>query len=82
MGNLFMAPQERTARMWKMRAGVARTFGSLFLLFSVLLVMLGTMLLYDAYAYPLTAEGGQVLMGSVSLAFALLLFGYLWRSSR
>lgn len=68
--------------MWKVRAGVGKTFGSLFLIFSVLLVMLGAMLLYDAYARPLTAEGGQVLMGSVSLAFALLLFGYLWRSSR
>lgn len=82
MGNSFTAPHERTARMWKVRAGVAKTFGSLFLVFSVLLVMLGTMLLYDAYAHPLAAEGGQVLMGSVSLAFALLLFGYLWRSGR
>ena len=81
MGNPFAAP-ERTARMWKVRAGVAKTFGSLFLIFSILLVMLGTMLLYDAYAYPLTAEGGQVLMGSVSLAFAVLVIGCLGRSSR
>lgn len=78
----FTAPQERTARMWRVRAGVAKTFGSLFLVFSVLLLMLGAMLLYDTYAHPLAAEAGQVLMGSVSLAFALLLFGYLWRAGR
>jgi len=48
----------------------------------MLLVTLGAMLLYDAYAYPLTAQGGQVLMGAVSLAMALLLLAFLWRQGR
>ena len=73
---------ERTARLWRVRAGITRTFGSLFVVLCMLLVTLGAMLLYDAYAYPLTAQGGQVLMGAVSLAMALLLLAFLWRQGR
>lgn len=73
---------ERTARLWRVRAGITRTFGSLFVVLCILLVSLGAILLYDAYAYPLTAQGGQVLMGAVSLAMALLLAAFLWRQGR
>lgn len=73
---------ERTARTWRVRAGITRTFGSLFVVLCILLVTLGATLLYDVYAYPLTAQGGQVLMGAVSLAMALLLLAFLWRQGR
>jgi hypothetical protein len=73
---------ERTARTWRVRAGITRTFGSLFVVLCILLVSLGAMLLYDAYAYPLTAQSGQVLVGAVSLAMALLLLAFLWRQGR
>lgn len=84
MAGLSATPQEpeRAARLWRVRAGIARTFGSLFVVLCMLLVTLGAMLLYDAYAYPLTAQGGQVLMGAVSLAMALLLLAFLWRQGR
>lgn len=84
MASVSASPQrpERTARLWRVRAGITRTFGSLFLVLCILLVSLGAMLLYDAYAYPLTAQGEQVLMGSVSLAMALLLLGFLWKQGR
>jgi hypothetical protein len=84
MATVTVSPerQERAARQWRVRAGIARTFGPLFVVLSMLLAMLGAVLLYDAYAYPLTADGVQVLTGGLSLASALLLFGYWWREGR
>jgi hypothetical protein len=35
-------------------------------------LVLGAIFLYDAFAHPLTADAGQVLIGSVCLAFCLL----------
>lgn len=72
----------RTARVWRVRAGIGKTFGPLFVMLSVLLMALGTTQLYEACAYPLTADSGQVLWGSVSLVIALLLFAFLWRERR
>jgi hypothetical protein len=68
--------------MWRVRAGIGKTFGPLFLMLSVLLILIGVMELHNAWAEPLTADGGQVILGSVSLAGALALFGFLWRQSR
>ena len=72
----------RQARSMRLRAGVAKTFGPLFAVLSTLLVLPGTLFLYDAVAHPLTADAGQVLMGSTCLAFALLLLFYLARERR
>jgi hypothetical protein len=54
------------------RAGVVHTFGSLILLVFVLFLLLGTGLLYDAFAHPLAADSGKVIMGSVCLTFHFL----------
>ena len=84
MASVPASPRQpgQTARLWRVRAGITRTFGPVILGVCVLLVTLGAMLLYDAYAYPLTAQGGQVVAGSVSLATALLLMAFLWRQGR
>ena len=73
---------ERTARTWRVRAGIVRTFKSLFVVLCVRLVSLGAILRCDVYKYPLTAQCGQVLMGAVSPAMALLLLALLWRQGR
>ena len=65
--------QDTRARPWRFRAGVVHTFDSLILLAFVLLLLLGDELLYDAFAHPLTADSGQVIVGSVCLTFSLLL---------
>jgi hypothetical protein len=62
----------RKARSLRLRAGAVRTFGPLFLVFSGLMLALGAIFLYDAFAHPLTAGAGQILIGSVCLAFCLL----------
>jgi hypothetical protein len=67
------SPQDTRARSWRFRAGVVHTFGSLILLVFVLFLLLGPELLYDAFAHPLTADAGQVILGSVCLTFSLLL---------
>jgi hypothetical protein len=65
----------------RIRAGAARTFGPLFVVFSALMLALGAVFLYDAFTHPLTANAGQVLMGSVCLAFCLLaVFFLVWES--
>jgi hypothetical protein len=73
--------EHRRARSWRLRAGAARTFGPLFVVFSGLMLVLGSIFLYDAFAYPLTANAGQVLIGSVCLAFCfLVVFFLIWES--
>ena len=72
----------RRDRSLRLRAGVAKTFGSLFVVLSALLVLPGAVFLHDAVAHPLTADAAQVLMGSTCLAFALLLVVYLVRERR
>ena len=72
----------RKARSFQLRAGVAKTFGSLFVVLSALLVLPGALFLHDAVAHPLTADATQVLMGSTFLAIALLLVVYLVRERR
>jgi hypothetical protein len=62
------------ARSLRVRAGAARTFGPLFLVFSGLMLALGAIFWYDAFAHPRTADAGQILIGSVCLA-------YCWRCS-
>jgi len=42
-----------------------------------LLLLLGTELLYDALAHPLTADSGQIIIGSVCLTSSLLLIALL-----
>ena len=72
----------RRARSFQLRAGVAKTFGSLFVVLWALLVLPGALFLHDAVAHPLTADATQVLMGSTFLAIALLLVVYLVRERR
>ncbi len=46
---------------------------------SALMLALGAVLLYDAFTHPMTADAGQVLMGSVCLAFCFLaVFFLVW----
>jgi hypothetical protein len=65
----------------RLRAGAARTFGPLFVCFSGLMLALGSLFLYDAFAHPLTADAGQILIGSVCLTFSFLaVFFLVWES--
>ena len=62
----------RSACSLRVRAGAARTFGPLFVVFSALMLALGAVLLYDEFTHPMTADAGQVLIGSVCLGFCFL----------
>src|SRR6266568_3694986 len=62
----------RRARSLRLRAGIARTFRPLFLVFSGLMLGLEVIFLYHAFAHPFTADAAQVLIGSVCLAFCFL----------
>jgi hypothetical protein len=66
-------PVGSNERAWRIRAGIARTFGSLFIAICVLLLLLGGELFYDAFTHPLTAEFGQVLVASICVTVAFLL---------
>ncbi len=71
----------RRARSLRLRAGAARTFGPLFVVFSGVMLVLGSIFLYDAIAHSLTADAGQVLIGSVCLAFCFLaVFFLVWET--
>jgi hypothetical protein len=59
-------------RWLRVRTGAARTFGPLFVVFSALMLALGAVFLYDPCTHPMTADAGQVLIGSVGRAFCLL----------
>jgi len=50
--------------------------------FPGLMLVLGSILLYDAFAHPLTADAGQVLIGSVCLAFCFLAVFFLGWETR
>jgi uncharacterized membrane protein len=53
----------------------------LFVVFSGLLLVLGSIFLYDAFTHPPTADAVQVLIGSVCLAFCfLVVFFLVWES--
>jgi hypothetical protein len=62
--------------------GAARTFGSLLIVFFRADAVLGAIFLYDAFAHPLTADAGQVLIGSVCLAFCFLAVCFLLWETR
>jgi hypothetical protein len=45
------------------------------------MLALGSIFLFDAFAHPLTADAGQILIGSVCLAFCFLaVFFLVWES--
>ena len=67
----------RSERSWRIRSSIARTFGSLFLALCLLLTLLGGELLYDALAHPLSADSGQLMVGSVCIAISVLLIAFL-----
>ncbi|HEY6128568.1 MAG TPA: hypothetical protein VIW23_10335 [Candidatus Acidoferrum sp.] len=71
----------RRARTLRFRAGVAQTFGPLFFVLALLLILPGTIFLYDALTHPLTADSGQVMIGSICLAVSVLLLFFLGRES-
>jgi hypothetical protein len=64
------------------RGGIARTFGSLFVVLVFILLLPGSIFLYDAVTHPLTADAGQLLIGSSCVAFSLLLVFFLVRKRR
>jgi hypothetical protein len=57
-------------------------FCSSFSVFSGLMLALGSIFLFDAFAHPLTADAGQILIGSRCLAFCFLAVFFLVRESR
>jgi hypothetical protein len=44
----------------RVRGGIARTFGPLFVVLVFVLLLPGAVFLYDAVTYPLSADAGQV----------------------
>ena len=72
----------RRPRSLRIRGGIARTFGSLFVVLVFVLLLPGAVFLYDAVAHPLTADAGQVLIGSICVAFSVLLVFFLVRERR
>jgi hypothetical protein len=53
----------------------------LFFVLALLLILPGTIFLYDALTHPLTADSGQVMIGSICLAVSVLLLFFLGRES-
>lgn len=72
----------RRARSLRTRAGVTRTFGPLFVVLLFFLLLPGAIFLYDAVTNPMTADSGQVMIGSICLAFSVLLVFFLVRPGR
>jgi len=72
----------RRPRSLRVRGGIARTFGSLFVVLVFVLLLPGAVFLYDAVTHPLTADAGQVLIGSICVAFSILLVFFLVRDRR
>jgi hypothetical protein len=73
---------DRRARTLRLRTGVARTFGPLFVVLVFVLLLPGALFLYDAVTHPLTADSAQVMIGSICVAFSVLLVFFLVRESR
>lgn len=59
------------------RAGLARTFGSLVSFLAALFLLGGLYLLADNFEHPLNAEAASVLAAAFSIAVAAILFFYL-----
>ena len=56
-------------------------FWSSFSVFFGPMLALGSIFLFDAFAHPLTADAGQILIGSACLAFCFLaVFFLVWES--
>jgi len=72
----------RRPRSLRVRGGIAQTFGSLFVVLVFVLLLPGAVFLYDAVTHPLTADAGQVLIGSICVAFSVLLVFFLVRDRR
>ena len=64
-------------RALRTREGVARSCGPVFIVLIFALLLAGAVFLYDAETHPLAANAAQVLMGSVCVAFSLLLIFFL-----
>ena len=69
-------------RASRTREGVARAFGPVFIVLIFVLLLAGAVFLYDAETHPLTANAAQVLIGSVCVAFSLLLIFFVVREGR
>jgi len=61
------------------RAGATRTFATLLTPLTAALALAGLYLLDDAINYPLRSDSTEVLIGSVLVAYALILSVYLLR---
>lgn len=72
----------RRACTLRLPAVAARTFGPLFAVLAIVLLWPGTIFIYDASAPRMTADSGQVVLGSTCVAFSVLLVFYLVRESR
>jgi uncharacterized BrkB/YihY/UPF0761 family membrane protein len=61
------------------RAGLARTFGSLVSFAAMLFLLLGSYLLVDAFVHPLDAQAAGILTAAFSITLAAILLFYLFR---
>lgn len=68
----------RTQRELVVRAGLARTFGSLVGFISLVLVCLGTYLIADSLTNPLEAQASALLAAAFVLGVAAILLYYLF----
>jgi riboflavin transporter FmnP len=59
------------------RAGLARTFGSLASFLALLFLLLGMYLMQDAFEHPLDAQAAAVLAAALSMTLAVVLLFYL-----
>ena len=72
----------RPSRSLVVRAGLARTFGSLAGFLVVGFLFLGIYILADAFANPINAEAAAVISAAFSIALGAVLLFYLIRPGR
>lgn len=64
------------------RAGLSRTFGSLVGFAAFAFLFFGIYLLTDAFAHPVDAQAGGLIVAALSIALAALLLFYLLKPQR
>jgi hypothetical protein len=70
-------PVARPGKSLVVRAGLARTFGSLTSFVAVTLLFAGIYVLADAFAHPMTAEAAALIFAAFAIAMASILLYYL-----
>lgn len=72
-------PETRPAKALVLRGGLSRTFGSLAGFLAFLLLILGSYLLEDIFANPLTAQPSALLAAGFLLGLDAVLFYFLMK---